>query len=159
MQQAVNFEVSGAPLPTQSVPQPRTAHPGPSSDNQCQLLVRSLAGDMPLRMAAADPFYRPNLSAAAMRLRRFVSFYPAFGGAALFSAGGFMRTNTEFRERAEAIDSPVFDDAPAAGMLGILRDDALAAAVGGSGSDALVYAGVECPFGKAACGILIARLR
>lgn len=128
-------------------------------DKQTRAVFESLARDMPLRMAAAEPEYKPNLSSAAIRLRRFVSFYPAFANAALFNLTGRMLATTELREcRVHVTERSMFDGQLRAGYCGVSYDEGLARIVGGEGSDALIYAGVACPYDRATCGVVVARL-
>ena len=123
-------------------------------------VVASLAGDMPLRNAAADPSYRPNLSSAAMRLQRFASFYPVFSGGALFSPDGRMLTNAQYRERHVPIVSACFDlDEDIRPLSGMLEDPALAALIHSDGTDRVIFATVKCPYGDTICGVVAARLR
>ncbi|MGB3722106.1 MAG: hypothetical protein WA979_04720 [Pacificimonas sp.] len=130
-----------------------------ANDGQCLALIRSLAGDMPLRLAAASPEDRPSLTGATMRLRRFVRFYPAFTGAALFSTDGKLLTSADFRTSNIPVESDLFWSEQATLSLGVATDEALARAVSPFGGDTLLYANVHCPRGTNSCGMLVTRLR
>ena len=133
--------------------------PLPPINPQAQALIHCVAEDMPLRVAVRDPDHGPSRSTAALRLRRFVDFYPAFAGAALFTMSGRMITNSMLRTSDEQrFCAPFQDDIPH-GFVGQLRNAELAAKISPSGSSTLVYTGVECPRGLDLCGILMGRLR
>jgi|TARA_R100000501_G_scaffold13654_1_gene24865 hypothetical protein len=130
------------------------------NDDQCLALVKSLAGDMPLRLAAAHPDDCPNVSAATMRLRRFVRFYPSFAGAALFDNDGKLLANADFRAPSDAhVDSDLFRDGSMTAAPGITEDAGLAQAVSTFGSDTLLHVSVGCPQSDKSCGVLVTRLR
>lgn len=135
--------------------QPRHQH----DDGQCLALIRSLAGDMPLRMAVAAPDDRPSVNGAAMRMRRFTRFYPQFVGVGLFDMTGAMIANSDFRTGTAPGGCKLFIPNIPRPSLGIAEDDALGALISIFGSDALLHADVKCPRGDATCGLLVARLR
>ncbi len=94
-----------------------------------------------------------------MRLRRFVRFYPAFTGAALFATDGKLIASADFRTIEQPVESDLFWSEQATLALGVTTDEVLARAVSPFGSDALLYANVHCPRGTNSCGIVVTRLR
>lgn len=128
------------------------------TDGQSLALVRSLANDMPLRMAVRSPEDGPSLSAAMIRLRRFVRFYPGFAGAALFTVDGTMLTNTECRPVGIKVASDLFAREVELFDISIFSDKRLAEAIAPGGSDTVLAAPVFCPAGRKLYGIVAARL-
>ncbi|MBV7255445.1 hypothetical protein KCG44_01460 [Pacificimonas sp. WHA3] len=133
-------------------------HEGRHNDGQCLALIRSLAGDMPLRLAAMFPNDRPSVNGATMRMNSFTRFYPSFAGVALFDMAGNMITSNDSRHGLALDGTTLFAQDVPRPSLGITEDDRLASMVSHVGGRALVHADVKCPRGTDTCGLIVARL-
>lgn len=123
-------------------------------------VVKSLAAEMPLRMASASPDDLPSVSTATIRLRRFVSFYPSFTGALLTDRAGKIIASSEVRN-LRGLTLPLDGVAVAAEEFGIVsfHDEETAEVLAQPGDDSLIAASVACPRGNNRCGLLICRKR
>lgn len=121
-------------------------------------VVQSLAAEMPLRIASAMPNDTPSLASATIRLRRFVSFYPAFSAALLTDREGTVIACSEVRN-LRGLHLPLDGVAAAAEEFGIVSfsDETTAEVLAQCEGDSLVAASVRCPRGDSRCGMLICR--
>ncbi|MGB7406697.1 MAG: PDC sensor domain-containing protein [Pacificimonas sp.] len=138
---------------------PLTKRPQTEDDRRAHALVRSLAGDMPLRLALTRPDDRPSLSSAAMRLRRFVGFHPELAGAALFDRDGILIAASDLRASGSRIESDLFSARIKRSRDGLSDDVALARFVSPFGGETLLFCDVDCPRGDHSCGVVVVRLR
>jgi hypothetical protein len=119
-------------------------------------LAASLAQEMPLRIAAAAPDSRPDASTAAIRLKRFTAFHPAFAAAALVTTGGRIIARSDFRDPCGKI-LPIAGIADVARTLGetSFADAALAAQLDAPGCETILAVTVTCPSDEAVRALLI----
>ncbi|MBZ6379427.1 hypothetical protein B5C34_07845 [Pacificimonas flava] len=111
---------------------------------------------MPLRIAAGAPGDRPSASTAAIRLHRFTTFYPGFVAAALVTNDGRIIARSDLRDpngRTLPIDG-IADATEALGLVSF-NDDRVSNVLEAGPCEAIIAATVECPTGRAKCGLLL----